>query len=280
MRWTLCGLALVVLLTLILRLPLLNIPLERDEGEYAYIAWRLDYGELPYRDWVDQKPPGVFWAYRAALAIPIDPVCAIHLLVLIVSAASACTLFFVAIRFVGRPWALTAACLFALHSADPAVQGPAANTEQFMLFPLLFSIFLFLQATGETKRRATLMVACGALTGIAIAFKQVAAVNWIFLIAAFPFFAPAGRRFRDGITFAAWSTAGAAAVWLAISLYFLARQGFGDFIYNVFTHNFEYVHAMPLLVRWRFFTETAGALSKSEAVLWALSDGRVCSDCD
>ena len=35
------------------RAPLLPIPLERDEGEYAYIAWRLDYKELPYRDWID-----------------------------------------------------------------------------------------------------------------------------------------------------------------------------------------------------------------------------------
>ena len=51
----------LVLIVAAIRLPLLAIPLERDEGEYAYIAWRLGYNELPYRDWVDQKPPGVFY---------------------------------------------------------------------------------------------------------------------------------------------------------------------------------------------------------------------------
>lgn len=44
----------IFLLILTIKLPLLDIPLERDEGEYAYIAWRLDFNELPYRDWFNQ----------------------------------------------------------------------------------------------------------------------------------------------------------------------------------------------------------------------------------
>ena len=62
------------LLVLLIRAPLVDLPLERDEGEYAYIAWRLAYDELPYRDWFDQKPPGIFAAYRLALAAPGEPV--------------------------------------------------------------------------------------------------------------------------------------------------------------------------------------------------------------
>ena len=31
-----------------LRAPLWDLPLERDEGEYAYIAWRMAAGETPY----------------------------------------------------------------------------------------------------------------------------------------------------------------------------------------------------------------------------------------
>src|SRR5947207_14505522 len=107
------GLALLFLLLLTagVRVPLLDIPLERDEGEYAYIAWRLGHNELPYRDWVDQKPPAVFWTYRAALALPFDPVRAVHLAALVFSAASSCALFFLAVRFMNRFWALAAAAL-------------------------------------------------------------------------------------------------------------------------------------------------------------------------
>ena len=64
--------AALILIVVGLRVPLLPIPLERDEGEYAYIAWRLGHNELPYRDWVDQKPPAVFYVYRFALSLPFD----------------------------------------------------------------------------------------------------------------------------------------------------------------------------------------------------------------
>ena len=56
--------ALAVLAFAALRTPLLAVPLERDEGEYAYIAQRMLAAELPYRDAFDQKPPGVFASPR------------------------------------------------------------------------------------------------------------------------------------------------------------------------------------------------------------------------
>src|SRR6266480_1533125 len=84
----------LILIVAAIRAPLLPIPLERDEGEYAYIAWRLGHNELPYRNWVDQKPPAVFYVYRLALSLPFEPVRAIHLVVWLFVAASTCALFF------------------------------------------------------------------------------------------------------------------------------------------------------------------------------------------
>ena len=51
--------AVTVALFALLRAPFLSLPLERDEGEYAYIAQRLAAGDVPYRDAFDQKPPAV-----------------------------------------------------------------------------------------------------------------------------------------------------------------------------------------------------------------------------
>ena len=61
------GLACAIGLAVVaLRTPLMDLPLERDEGDYAYAAWRMTFGEWPYVDVFNQKPPGVFFAYRAA----------------------------------------------------------------------------------------------------------------------------------------------------------------------------------------------------------------------
>ena len=125
------------LLALLLRIPLLRIPFERDEGEYAYIAWRLASGELPYRDWFNQKPPGIFWAYRGAFELPLDPVVAVHLIAAICVAASTLVVYQIVRPFAGSTPALLASIVFTLLSTDPWIMGTAANTEVFMNLPIL-----------------------------------------------------------------------------------------------------------------------------------------------
>ena len=268
LKWTILSLSFVIVLTTAIRLPLLAIPFERDEGEYAYIAWRLGAHELPYREWIDQKPPGIFWAYRAALAFPLEPVRAAHALALIVSAASACALFFLARRFMGIFWACAAAALFAVLSADPWIEGASANTEIFMLLPLILSLPAFLRAEPEGRRGKAFMLLCGALVGAAALFKQVAAVNWPFLVALYPIYVARGKRLRHTFSFAAWSAAGSAAIWLPVLAYFFLRGALGDFIANVFTHNLEYVNAVPWSSRWDNCAQTMETLSRAQATAY------------
>ena len=260
----------LILITAAVRIPLLRVPFERDEGEYAYIAWRLGHNELPYRDWVDQKPPAIFWVYRAALTLPVDPIRAVHFAALLFSAASACALFFLARRFMNRFWPFVAAVLFALLSADPFAQGTAANTELFMLLPLILSQIAFLKAA-DNPRNVLLMLGCGALTGIAIAFKQVAAVNCFLLIALYPIFTAADKRWRNSLAFAFWSAGGLFAIAGIIGLYFRMRRGLGELVDNVFTHNLEYIGAMTWSDRLQFCSETVAGLARAETLAWILS---------
>src|SRR5262245_56143664 len=110
-------------LAIALRTPLLDLPLERDEGEYAYIAWRLGAGETPYLDWFDQKRPGAFLVYRIALAWPGDPVAAVRGAGALFAAASALALFLLARACLGPVAGALAALLLAFLSADPMIQG-------------------------------------------------------------------------------------------------------------------------------------------------------------
>jgi len=268
---TILFIAIIVLLTSAIRVPLLSIPFERDEGAYAYIAWRLGYHELPYRDWIDQKPPGVYLVYRLALSLPLDPIRSVHAMGMLFSAASACALFFLARRFLSVPLAGCAAVLFAILSADPRAEGTAANTELFMLLPLILSQLAFLSAVSKVRYRIPLMVLSGVLTGIAVGFKQVAGVNWFFLVAMYPIFAAEGNRLRGTLAFAAWSAAGAASVWGLLVIYFFSQQGLGDFIYCVFTQNLGYVRTRPWAPSRILCLRTLTTLSHAQALVWALA---------
>jgi hypothetical protein len=261
----------LVLIVGAVRAPLLPIPLERDEGEYAYIAWRLGYNELPYRDWVDQKPPAVFYVYRLALSLPFEPVRAIHFVGLMFAAASTCGLFLLGLRFMGSFWAWSGAALFALLSADPLVQGTAANTELFMLCPLIFSQIAFVTAAAKKQRNISFMILAGALTGIASMFKQVAIVNWFLLAAAYPVFVREEKRWRRAISFIAWSAAGLLMVLGLVLLYFWRRGGLHEFVDNVFTHNLEYISGVGASARLEYCWGTLTILARTQVIVSAFA---------
>jgi hypothetical protein len=263
--------AAIMLATLALRAPLLGIPFERDEGEYGYIAWRMGMHELPYRDWVDQKPPGIFWVYRLALELPLEPVRAVHLTSALVAAASAGALFLLARRFLDTFWAAVAGMLLGLLSADLTVQGNAANTEVFMQLPVILSVLALFHAVEGRGGRTVFMVFCGALVGFASLFKQVAALHWICLVLAYPMFSGEEKRWRGTVAFAVWSVCGAAVVWGLVAGYFFLENGWHDFIYNVFLHNLDYIGALSLEDRLANLKDAAADLSRSQAVVWFFS---------
>jgi hypothetical protein len=259
----------LILLVAAVRLPLLGVPFERDEGEYAYIGWRLGHNELPYRDWVDQKPPAIFWVYRAALSLPLDPVRAVHFAALLFAATSTCALFFLARRFIDPFWAFGSAALLAFLSVDPFAQGTAANAELFMVLPLILSQIAFLNAV-ENSRKTSILV-CGALIGIAIAFKPVAAVNWCLQIALYLIFTGREKRWRATFLFAVFSLVGVIVILGCISIYFWIRHGLGDLVENVFTHNLEYIGALSWSDRLDFCLDTLRLLARAETLIWILA---------
>lgn len=278
-RWRVLPCILLLLLTVAIRTPLLGIPFERDEGEYAYIGWRLEHGELPYLDWVDQKPPAIFWLYRLAFCLPLDPVVAAHLAGMLFCAASACALFFLALRFMKPFWALIAAVLFTLLATDPLLYGTEANTEMFMLLPLLLSVAAFFAAASAAKprREMSLAVLTGVFIGLAAAFKQVAAAQWPLFILMYPLFAHGRKPFWQMLFFAACSGLGITAVWAAIAGYFALHHALGFFVYDVFTHNFEYVQGVSWPRRWGYLMTALKSQAHDEALVWLLSAVGLCS---
>jgi hypothetical protein len=163
------------------------------------------------------------------------------------------------------------AALFALLSADPLVEGTAANTEIFMLCPLIFSQIAFFTAAAKNQRNVWLMVLVGALNGIAFLFKQVAIVNWFFLAALYPICASREKRWRDTVSFFAWSAMGLLIVIGLVVLYFWRRGGLDEFVDNVFTHNLEYIGGVGISARLEYCWGTVTTLARTQSIVWAFA---------
>jgi len=132
----------ILMFSCVLRVPLAHMPLERDEGEYAYIAWRWNVGEVPYIHSFNQKFPLVFLIYRVILRYVGETPSAIHwamqfwvLLVLL-------AIFALGRRLFSDQVGLIAAAFSAVLLPDITVYGQSANTEIFLILPATLG-FLF-----------------------------------------------------------------------------------------------------------------------------------------
>src|SRR5262245_61907578 len=109
----------LLLISLAIRMPALHLPLDRDEGGFAYIGWVWNQGQLPYRDAFDNKPPMLYLAYRTAIELCGANAEGVHLFFLSLGCLQVVLLYRIARRWMGEAAALAAALAFSLLSAEP-----------------------------------------------------------------------------------------------------------------------------------------------------------------
>ena len=136
MAWWLASLGLA-LLFIGLRWNNCNAPLTRDEGEYAYAGWLLLHGGIPYEQAFIQKPPMVFYSYLLADRLLPQVSWSPRLLAGGFMALATVLLGFIARREFGRGFALPAMWLMTPLVLLPGLDQFTANTEMFLLLPLL-----------------------------------------------------------------------------------------------------------------------------------------------
>jgi len=149
------ALGLLVAAASALRATLLDVPLERDEGEYAYFGQLLLQGIPPWERAYNMKLPGIYLAYAGVLALFGQTTTGIHAGLASVSALSAALLFLLVRRLID-PWTGVAAAAFLLllELGEP-VQGLFANAEHFVLPWALLGLWLIARAVHPDDDRRT-----------------------------------------------------------------------------------------------------------------------------
>src|SRR5713101_1126437 len=84
--WTLFALAIGIVA--LIRIRLLAIPLERDEGEYAYAGQLMLQGIPPYKLAYNMKFPGIYAAYALIMALFGQTPVGIHMGLLLINLAT------------------------------------------------------------------------------------------------------------------------------------------------------------------------------------------------
>jgi Dolichyl-phosphate-mannose-protein mannosyltransferase len=168
----------VILLFAGIRWRLREMPLERDEGEYAYAGQLMLQGIPPYQIVYNMKLPGTYLVYAAILRMFGETATGIHLGLLLANGCTTLMMFFVGRRLYGGLAGVTAAASYGLLSTSEAVLGLAGHATHFVVLIAVAGLLVLLAA--RESKKLTAYFAAGLCMGLAFVMKQPGMVFVIF----------------------------------------------------------------------------------------------------
>lgn len=240
-------LLLLCLLPILLYLPAMGSPFERDEGAYATIAQGILDGKVPYRDLFDNKPPLIYGWYSLSFLVFGESVWAPRIVAAVLLSLTTLAVFGQAKLVMPRGVAYTAAAVFALSTGLPWV-ALHANTEAYMLLPLVTSLIAF--TLGLRSGKLGWFLLCGALGGLAVMTKQVAVWNVVALaVVAASWRVSEDRNLGTRLRPAMCVLGGAVAAVGVVMLPFVINGSADDLLYANLSYNWLYVGALSMAER-------------------------------
>jgi hypothetical protein len=269
--WPWIVVAVILVFVATIRIRLLQIPLERDEGEFAYMGQLMLQGIPPYLLAYNMKLPGTYAAYALMMVIFGQTIAGIHLGLMLVNAIAIVVLFLLTRRLFDNIAGVVAAASYALLSLSPSVLGTSAHATQFIVPPALGGTLLLIQAL-DSGKYSTLFVS-GLLYGFAFIMKQ----HGVFFIAF-------------GVIYFVWSmvrkqpsdlkrvASGTGLLMLASGIPFIVTCAalyavgvFSRFWFWTFTYARQYVSEATLSIGLQRFMISAPRAINSWGLLWAIA---------
>jgi len=243
--WLVYGLLFVIVVgALAIRFRLRDMPLERDEGEYAYAGQLLLQGAGPYQHLYSVKLPGTYAVYALVLATLGQSAAAIHIGLALANTIGIVCLFFIS-RKLWDDWAaIVAAATYALLSLGAPVNGLAAHATQFVVLFAMLGTWMLLAATDSPK--PILLFCTGVLFGLAFLMKQPGLLFFLWALGYYVY-----QRRRSNSAHALPSDIavliGGAVLPFVITCLLMAATGeFGKFWFWTFTYVRHYGTEVPL----------------------------------
>ena len=258
-----------IALVALARLRLLAVPLERDEGEYAYAAQTLIHGFAPYELAANMKLPGTYYVYALVMAVFGQSREAVHLGLLLANLAAIAFVFLIARRLCDTTAGLAAGTAYALMSFGRGVMGTAAHATHFVVLFALVAIWLLLR--WDESRRAVPLILSGLCFGLAFLMKQPGVFFGVF--GAAYVIAVLGRELRQGAVIRALASflLACAAPYLALCTLLWSQGTFDRFWSWTVDYARFYGTAISFGDGFRYLVQSGVGIVLDDPALWLLA---------
>ncbi len=258
----LCGLA---------RYRLADVPLERDEGEYAYAGQLILQGIPPYKNVYNMKFPGIYAAYAFILACFGQTHTSIHIALILINTITIVLIFLLAKQLMGTIGALTAAAGYAIMSMLQSVQGVFANAEHFVILFSLGGLLVLYKGIDKNNRWA--LFSSGILLGISMMMKQ----HGVFFIVMGCFYILSVTLLKRPIEWRLFGKhfllliSGPVLIFGLVCLILALVGTFDNFWFWSFKYARAYISQVPLEHAWKMFSVNSYHVASSAPLLWLLA---------
>src|SRR5262249_7067383 len=167
--WTYVALGIILAISAARSLHL-EFPLERDEGEFGYIAQQLLHGVPVYVSAHTQKLPGTYIIYALSLAFFGQSAAGIHFGLMLANALIMALLFLTLPKSRSALAGCVGALIYGVMAMSPNVVGFAAHATVFVTLFAVAGTYAYLLA--RRRENTSLFVLSGLCFGAAFLMKQ------------------------------------------------------------------------------------------------------------
>ena len=261
-------LALVLAVSIVVRIRLLNAPLERDEGEHAYLAQTMLAGHAPWALAYNLKLPGTDFMYAVFLALFGQTAVAIRLGLLLVNIATILLTAQLGKRLFGITGGIVAGAAYGLFSCSQNVMGTVAHSTHYVAFFAVIATLLLL----ESGTRPRWLFVSGLVYGLAFLMKQPGLSFGIFGAAYVVWRCREARlSFVSGVKRLAVFCLGVALPYALLCLALLSARTFGRFWFWTYTLARAFATERSLPQQYEAFKYFAPTVVGPNLYLWILA---------
>ena len=266
-RWEWLILVIVILLVVVIRIRLLDVPLERDEGEYAYAGQLILQGIPPFQE---VRMPGVYVAYALIMGVFGETHTGIHLGLLLVNMGTVILLVFLGRRLCDLMTGVVAGASFAVLSLSQSVQGVFAQNEHFVMLFAVGGLLVLQSAVISAKLYRFLL--SGLLFGFTFLMKQHGAAFVLFAALYIALISLKDRPvdWRQSLSKCGIFCVGAFIPFGVLCTIHILAGDFDNFWFWTFTYAREYVSSVPLTNGLGIFRARVASMAHSAVLMWVL----------
>jgi 4-amino-4-deoxy-L-arabinose transferase-like glycosyltransferase len=265
--WILLGILLFIVA--IIRLRIINVPLERDEGEYAYMGKLILKGIFPYDIAYNMKFPGTYYMYAFFMMIFGQTITGIHLGLLIINLISIFFIFLIVKKLVDNIAAISASAVYAILSVSSGILGFAAHATHFVVVCALAG-FWFLIKTFDNENRKNFLLS-GIMLGFAPIMKQQGIILSFFGFVFLAIQLLTNGSFKKGLVNLLIFTGGGLIPLLLMLISILITGTFHKFWFWAVDYAMKYENLVSFDDAIQMFKDSIGLITDGFLLIWIIA---------